>query len=90
MFGPPHGVINPGQVVANFGVDLWITLETALGPVTEEPNQGPAAIVLVPGYLFGNRIKIFVDLDSNVNLIDNTRSQLSCYFSTKTVSSKIH
>ncbi len=52
MFGPPHGVINPGQVVANFGVDLWITLETALGPVTEEPNQGPAAIVLVPGYLF--------------------------------------
>ena len=51
VFRPPHGVVDPGQVVANFGVDLGVTLETALGSVTEEPNQSPAAIVLVPGYL---------------------------------------
>jgi hypothetical protein len=49
--GPGHRVVDPAEVIAHFGVDLRVALEAALGAVAQDADQGPAAVVLVPGHL---------------------------------------
>ena len=51
VVSPGHGVVDPAEVVTDFGVDLRVALEAALGSVAQDPYKGPATVVLIPGHL---------------------------------------
>ena len=48
---PGHRIVDPAEVIADPGVDLWVALEAALGAVAQDTDEGPAPVVLIPGDL---------------------------------------
>lgn len=38
-----HGLLNPGKVVADLGVDAWVTWQSAADPPGHDPLELPVA-----------------------------------------------